>query len=218
MYYNEPFTHTGVLFDRQVTDEIKLYAGWTAGWDSGFANRFGGSTFLGGVNYTPTDNLSLTYTTSTGDPGVDSPGRSFVTMHSIIMDFAFGNGWNYILQGDLQYRESDAALAPGVFSGKQYGINQYLIRKINCRWSVGARMENFYAGEGFGAPLNQPLATPGSHYNALTFGLNYRPSASLVVKPELRYDWVDFDGFGATFANGTKRSQASIGVQSVWSW
>ena len=219
MYYNEPFTHTGFLFDRNITDDWKIYAGWTAGWDSGFANRFGGSTFLGGVSYTPNDNFAMTYTVSAGDSGVDLPGSNSVYMQSLILDFAFGNGWNYIFQTDYQYRESDSALSPGVFDSHQYGINQYLIKKINCRWSAGARMETFYAGTGNGPPLNPPIATPGSHFNALTFGLNYRPSNSMLVKPEVRYDWVDSDGPpGGPFANGTKRSQFALGVQSVWSW
>ena len=219
MYYNEPFTHTGFLFDRDIGDDWTIYAGWTNGWDNGFANEFGGSTFLGGFSYSPTDNFAFTYTTSFGDSGVDLPGSNEVYMHSLIFDFAFGDGWNYIFQSDLQVRESDSALAPGVFNSKQYGVNQYLIKKINCRWSAGTRIESFYAGEGNGEPLNRAIATPGSHYHAITFGLNYRPNKSLLVKPEMRYDWVDFDGPpGGTFANGTKRSQFGFGLQSVWSW
>ena len=218
-YYNEPFTHTGVLFDRNLGDDWTIYAGWTAGWDSGFGNNFGGSTFLGGFSYSPTDNFAATYATSIGDSGVDLPGANSVYSHSIILDFAFGRGWNYIFQTDLQYRDSDSALAPGVFNSKQYGINQYLIKKINCRWSAGTRVEWLYAGEGNGPPLNRPIATPGSHYHAITFGLNYQRSRSLVIKPEVRYDWVDFDGPpGGTFANGTKRSQFAAGFQSIWSW
>src|SRR5690606_37618183 len=36
MFNSEPFTHTGVLSTWSGIDDITIYAGWTAGWDTGF--------------------------------------------------------------------------------------------------------------------------------------------------------------------------------------
>ncbi len=219
MYYAQPFTHTGFLVDRPLGENWRIYAGWSNGWDNGFANKFGGSAFVGGVSYSSSDRFAFTYTTSIGDPGADVPGKNDVNMHSLIFDWALGAGWNYVIHASGEFRETDVALAPGVFNSKQYGLTQYLIRRWNCRWSCGMRFENFYAGEGNGVPLNRQIATPGTHYHALTFGLNYRPSASLTMKPEMRYDWVDFDGpAGGPFDSGTRRSQFTVGMQSVWTF
>ncbi len=49
-YYNEPFTHSGVLAESALGDNVSVYYGWTAGWDTGFDNRNDGSVFLGGVS------------------------------------------------------------------------------------------------------------------------------------------------------------------------
>ena len=68
MAYGEPFTHTGLLAEYTLTDQITLHGGWTNGWDQGF--QFGAndsSTFLGGINYTSEDErTSFTWTVIAG--------------------------------------------------------------------------------------------------------------------------------------------------------
>ena len=39
-YISEPFTHTGVLLEQKVTDDITVLGGWTAGWDTGFRTQW----------------------------------------------------------------------------------------------------------------------------------------------------------------------------------
>ena len=46
----EPRTHTGALGTYTLSDNTKLYAGWTLGWDTGFDQRYGGNNFLGGFS------------------------------------------------------------------------------------------------------------------------------------------------------------------------
>ncbi len=221
MYYNEPFTHTGFLGERSLGEFVTLYAGWTAGWDSGFGNVNDGSTFLGGVGLQLTDNTFLMWATTFGDPGDQPPvGNAIVTtdvyMNSIVLSSSFGNGWNYIFHHDYQYRQSD--LVPGT-NFKQYGINQYLTKDITDKLAAGVRYEWFYAGKNSGLSNPAGAAVPfGQHYQALTCGLNFRPKDHIIVKPEMRYDYTDSDQGFASFAKGTKRSQFSWGIQTIMTY
>ncbi|MCA9263306.1 MAG: porin [Planctomycetales bacterium] len=218
MYYNEPFTHTGVLSTTTITDAITLYSGLTAGWDSGFSNKNDGKTWLGGVGLQLTERMNLIWAATFGDPGDDPATATDVYMQSLVLDMTLSDQLNYVFQTDFQTRRPDPAVGPAF---KQYGINQYLIRQLNDQWAAGMRYEWFYAGENVGAPLGLPAnlaASPGLHYHGLTCGLNYRPSDRVLIKPEIRYDWVDYDGPvpGGPFDRGTARSQFTWGLQSIW--
>ncbi len=221
MYYNEPFTHTGFLMERPLGEDITLYGGWTAGWDSGFASLNDGSTFLGGISIQLTEDIGVTYATTFGDPGDDPVLTTDVYMHSVVFDVTLTENLNYILHSDFQTRTPNRANGG---AWKQYGLNNYLIYELNDRWSVGSRYEWLYVGENVGAPLGPPfppgpgLATPGVHYHDFTLGLNYRPCDSMIIKPEVRYDYVDFDGAagGGPFDRlGDARSQFTWGFQTI---
>jgi hypothetical protein len=215
MYYNEPFTHTGILAERPLGDKVTLYGGWTAGWDSGFENRNDGSTYLGGISFQLTDDINLIYAMTFGDPGDDPNLNTDVYMQSVVCDVALTDKLNYVFHSDFQTRTPDPANGG---SWKQYGVNNYLIYELNCKWSVGTRYEWFYVGENAGPPLGPGTLTPGVHYHDLTFGLNWRPRDSFLFKPEVRYDFIDFDGAvaGGPFAQGTRRSQFTWGFQSIF--
>lgn len=213
MYYNEPFTHTGVLVDKQIGD-LTIWGGWTMGWDSGFENRNDGSTFLGGFSAPLTDATTLTYTTSFGDPGDNPLGGTDVFMNSVILDTALTDSVNHVLWGDFQTRRT----APGQ-AFKQYAVVNYLTKQINDKVAVGMRHEWFYAGDGGivqsvgGAP-----AGGGAHFHDLTLGMNYQVRNNIMIKPEVRYDWIDsefIDRFGAVFDGATRQSQFTWGAQAV---
>src|SRR5690606_21833194 len=61
MYNSEAFTHTGVLATYSASDNLTLYGGWTLGWDTGFNQFGGGSSFLGGASVGITDDATITY-------------------------------------------------------------------------------------------------------------------------------------------------------------
>ena len=50
MFNSEPFTHTGALATYTGYENLTLYGGWTLGWDTGFDQYGGGSSFLGGFS------------------------------------------------------------------------------------------------------------------------------------------------------------------------
>jgi hypothetical protein len=197
--FSEPFTHTGVLADYQVNCDTNIWGGWTAGWDSGFDDN--GSAFLGGISTALSRDLTVTYAATGGRfADVRYSGRTTRGyMHSIVADYACSDDLQYIFQSDYQDTE-DAA---GATDLKTFGINQYLIKTINDCCSYGARFEWW----------NRENATNTADLYAMTFGLNHRPHANVVIRPELRFDW-DNNGTSGLLAGGS-RDQTTFGIDGI---
>lgn len=208
MYYNRPFTHTGVLAETPIGENITAHYGYTLGWDTGFDNRNDGSTFLGGVGIQLTDNVHATYATTFGDPGDNATTSTEAFMQSLVIDVALGDDVNYVFQSDFQTRTPNEGN-----TYENYGINQYLILALTDALSTGLRYEWYRDGAAAVDP------TGGlNHFHALSVGANYRVSDNILFKPEMRYDLVDRDdasGVGGPFAGGTKRSQFTWGGQGI---
>ncbi len=192
MNNSEPFTHTGVLATWEMTDRLTIYAGWTLGWDTGF-DQFGGfgigefsggNNWLGGFSYELGDAVTFTYMSTYGDFGsygeLSSGDDSY--SHSVVLDVAITERLNYVFQSDY-LNIQDYVGFPG-FNLDTIGINQYLIYTLNDCWAVGARAEWWKA--------------EGVSINEATFGVNYRPHANVVLRPEVKYEWVPAGTFDQT--------------------
>jgi len=173
MYLSEAFTHTGVLAKYTGLDMFEFYGGWTAGWDTGFDQFGGGSNFLGGFNFAPIDEASLTYILTAGNLGAIGDGYS----HSIVINTTpLGDllpGLNYVLQSDYLTVNEDV-----LGSGQDYstiGINQYLLYWIVDEVGVGTRFEWWKPN--------------GVSYYESTIGFNLKPIPNIIVRPEIRWQW-----------------------------
>ncbi|MCA9109965.1 MAG: porin [Planctomycetaceae bacterium] len=172
MYNSEAFTHTGVLGTYSASDNVTVYGGWTAGWDTGFDQFQDGSSFLGGFSVGLGEDVTFTYITTAGDFGAIGTGYS----HSIVVDVALTDNLNYVFQSDLLHNEDipDPTLPVGTVN-ETIGVNQYLFYTITDRVAIGGRAEWW--------------KNDGNSVGALTAGVNIRPHANLVIRPELRYQW-----------------------------
>lgn len=183
MYNSEPFTHTGALAQYQMDENTTIWGGYVLGWDGGFDDN--GDAFLGGISRGVTDNLTLTYATIMGRFGEErfaatgnGPEKGY--MHSLVADYSVTDKLQYIIQNDYLDTEDDA----GNRVRNTFGINQYLIYSINDNWAWGSRLEWWNVS-------TDPIGRDGNaDIYALTTGLNYRPHANLIIRPEIRYDWV----------------------------
>ena len=208
MYNSEPFTHTGVLGTYDYSDDVTVYGGYTFGWDSGFDDN--GDNFLGGVSLGLTDALTLTYATTIGRFGEGRfNGVEKGYMQSLVADYAVSDNLQYIVQSDLLDTE-DGAGAP---VRDTFGLNQYLIYTLNDCWAAGARFE-WYQSEGVYTDIGQ-----NADVYALTFGVNHRPHANVIVRPEIRWDWVDNNA--AVLAAGNQvveagNDQATFGIDTIF--
>jgi hypothetical protein len=179
-----PFTYTGVLNTFKPTDETIIWAGWALGWDTGFDQFNGGSNWLGGIKRQLSDGLSIAYVSSAGNFGLRSAG-GFAYSHSVYAIADLNCRTQYVFE--TEYSTSDGFLDDPGFDAENFAIVNYLFYKLNNCWKTGGRIEwlktNTMTGE-------------STSYFELTGGLNYRASANLVVRPEIRYDWspTDFPG------------------------
>jgi hypothetical protein len=177
---SEPFTHTGALATYSLSDDVTIWGGYVLGWDSGFDDN--GDAFLGGISAQVSEDLQLIYAAVGGRFGEDRfNGNSRGYMHSIVANYSVSDNLQYIFQSDLLDTENNADA--GLVS--TFGINQYLIYSLNDCWGVGARYE-WYNNEGIYTAFGDE-----TDIHALTAGVNYRPHANVIVRPEIRWDWVD---------------------------
>lgn len=167
MFNSEPFTHTGALVTYNASDDLTVYGGWTAGWDTGFSSVNGGSSFLGGFSTPVADNITFTYINTMGNFGArpNNMGNNDGYSHSLLFDIAVTDALNYVVQSDLVRWGND----------DDVGLNQYLIYTVNDKIGVGCRAE-WWKNEG------------NSQY-ALTGGVNIRPTDNLIIRPEIRHDY-----------------------------
>ena len=152
----------------------------------------GGATIFG-IDYVFSDGFQLHGAFSWDDPGDVTTGETDVYFHSLYMQLAVTPTIDWVLAHNFQTRTRPVGTSP-IRAFKQYGLTNYLFWHLSDIMALGTRYEWFYAGEGAGAPLSPVALTPGSHLHALTFGMHLRLRPRIVMRPEIRYDWVDFDG------------------------
>src|SRR6266436_5697098 len=199
-----PFNHTGALATVHASKLLDLYAGITRGVNVSVDDNNDSPAFLGGVGLNLLDG-KLTALVST-HIGPETPGDNHHNRY--LNDFTITGKptKNFTSITDLNYIYDEAADATG------FGIAQYLIYTINDLFSVGVRGEIWRDADAFyvtsfagnddavdelrgGSVTVDPRTVGGGKttYGAVTLGLNIKPTipkpaASLVIRPELRFD------------------------------
>ena len=205
-FYNaEPFTHTGALTTYKVSDDTQLFNGYVTGWDSAF--RDNGDAYMGGFKTKVNDTWSLVYSTVLGRFG-ESKAIYPNERGGIQSGILIGNltdKLTYIGQTDVLYTQNNT----GNTVRNTFGNINYLIYKVNDRWSLGQRFEWFnFSGTAFNNVNND------NNYN-FTTGVNYRASANLLFRPEVRWVW-DRDRYG--FNEDNASSQAAFGGDALFTF
>jgi hypothetical protein len=214
--YGEPFTHTGALASYERNEKTTWYGGWVNGWDEGFEGKDKGSMFLGGFSSKLSEKTTFAWYVSAGKLG---DGSAFAGAASgdlyyncFIITQKLSEKLTYVLEHDLG---SNYAVNTGSVNNQWYEINNYLIYKLNDRWSFAGRAEWFQDPQGARVSADSP-----GNYFAVTAGFNYKPHANVTIRPELRYDW--FNGFAGTtaqpFNDGTASTQLSGGFDAIFTF
>jgi hypothetical protein len=205
MQYGEPFTHTGLLASYAPTDGLTISAGFDRGWDNWEDNN-NHLSFLGGISGASPDGQSSLAFAVTADK-YDDAGQNTRNMYSVVFTHRFTSQFTYVLQHDYGIDNNGTVRIPGTNlrgDAEWYGVNQYFLYAINACWGLGLRFEWFRddAGTrvgGIGAPNgwtlgpdipNDQIGWAGDFY-ALTFGINWKPTEHITVRPEGRWDWYD---------------------------
>ena len=97
-----------------------------------------------------------------------------------------------------------------------YGVGAYVFKELDCCWSVGGRLEWWKS--------NTPTAsqagaiTDMQSYYAVTGGINYKPHANVVIRPEVRYNWTPAEDNYAAQTGFNDYNQATFGVDAIFTF
>jgi hypothetical protein len=177
----DPFTHTGVMATLKVTDVWSAQAGLVLGSDI-FIDPADELTFMGDVKWTrPGGRDSALFSVIIG-PGRFNQGRNFNNPE--IFDLVVTHKFNAVLNYSFESLFGFETNVPDIGTATWFGILNYLTLDVTPRLSTTVRLEFF------DDPQGQRTGFPGL-YTALTGGLSFRPRKSIVIRPELRYDYND---------------------------
>lgn len=224
--YFDPVLVTGLQADYKLNEK------WTAvgGFNNGsmmFEDPENTYNFLGGLKRASEDkrsNLSAMVDTGrqVGFTG-EHDRTSVITVYTYQLTERFMYGSQYTAgienQGSVVHPGSDASW---------YGTEQMFTYKLNDKWAAGVRYEWVRDNDGSRvAGIGNALLTdrgwdglPGcaGAYNDLSLGLNWRPNANCVFRPEARWDW--YDGLANAdgqlpYGNHMKREQFTLGMDCI---
>lgn len=164
--FTEPFSHTGLLVERDAGNGATMIGGLTAGWNTGFDRTDNGFNGLAGVRFRPRDRFSLGLTSSFGDTGYRGSG----VLQTATAEVQLAPKVTWGLQGDFLNLQSNDEL----------GLSNYLFYCHNRCLAFGTRLEWWKSDQFFGSST--------STWD-WTIGANYRPHANVVIRPEIRADW-----------------------------
>ena len=209
-FYNaEPFTHTGLLSQYKLDDDTTIWNGYVMGWNSGFEDN--GDAYISGASRQLTDDVKVIYTSALGrfNESINERGG----IYSGILSMNLTDKLSYLVQMDYLDTEDST----GTTVRNTFGWNNYLIYKLNDKLSLGSRTEwfNYTTNASAVAPVQN-----ADLYNQ-TFGINVRPNANLLVRPEVRWVW-DKESVGANEISPNDGlplpSQATFGTDVIFTF
>jgi Putative beta-barrel porin-2, OmpL-like. bbp2 len=220
--FSQPITHWGGLATWNVNSNWKVQAGLTNGWDTLDRNLGDRLNTLAGVKYSADAGWWSSFAIVSGDD-INNPGGQAIpnqlanrTRYSLLAGVPIGERWDYTFHHWLGAQQAGKV---GGGTADWYGIDQYLLYTINDRWKGGLRLEWFRDQDGTRVGLNRP-SNPNKvpfvgNFTSLSAGLNWKPSANLTFRPEIRADW--FDGAQAIkpFRDGKDSSQLMLGLDGI---
>lgn len=224
--FGQPITHWGGLLTSQLTRTVSAYAGAVNGWDT-LVGRSNNANLLAGVKYESLGggcwgSFGLVTGQEQNNPG-RLPGIGGTdgnrSRYSLVLGLTPGGPdgrWEYVFHHHYGFQEN------GTASGnlaRWYGIDQYLYYRATQKLRVGGRVEWFRDEDGtrvgLGRPANPNVPPLPGNFFALTGGLNYAPTAHLLVRPEVRIDFTS-DTARRPFNDGRKAQQYLFGCDVIW--
>lgn len=222
--YGEPILITGAMANYKVSDQTTVLAGLHQGVHR-FEDNNDSMNFQGGLMWnSPDQRFSLAYALDVGKNDFLTPVFHLEDeyLHSLVFKFQATEKLLYVLQNDLGY----ATGAAGFSDAQWYGINQYLLLALDEHWSAGLRVEWFRDDDGtrvlglgnLDARGWEGLPGFSGNFSELSVGLNWKPKANILLRPELRWDWYSGSrnlGGELPFGDGNSSSQFTFATDLV---
>ena len=205
----------GAYASYKVSDKLTVIGGWVMPEEIGESSN--NNALLGGFVWTPSKRFNTRYAFAAGENHYDGnfPGADYdYFTHSLTATTQINKRLKYVF--DWSYFHIKAAGTGDNLDA--YGLNNEIIYQYNKRWAFGTRFGMIHgeALETLIDPQGQVLNAWGGDWCFVSLGANWTPNKWLVVKPELRYDWMDGGAAPATvFNTGENTYQFSGGMSAV---
>lgn len=202
--YGMPQTMTGVMTTSRLNDRWNLILGAVNEWNA-WNSENDAFSFVGGLTFNSLNNrFSLAATIMTGDQSApafqpETIGESAnLTLLNLYARASLTQRWTYVVEFTAGWDDRDY-LCLETFENKHgrswYGVTNNLFFQVNSCLTLGTRFEwfrdcdNTIIDGGYGVSWNQD----GADYFALSFGANWQPLSWLTIRPELRWDFSNFE-------------------------
>jgi hypothetical protein len=193
----DPFTHTGVMGTLALTDTWSFQAGMMLGSDD-FIDPVDTPTGMGSIKWAPPGGRDSVLFSFIVGSGRFNQSRNFHNPE--VFDLVWTHKLNARLTYNFETLYGFTYNVPETGFADWMGAINYLTYTLTPRLNANARLEFFDDFQG------QRTGFPGL-YTALTIGLNFRPRADIILRPEIRYDYNDrsrpFEGHHGLFTAGT---------------
>jgi hypothetical protein len=194
--YFDPMLVTGAQAEYKLNDRLTTVAGINNGWQM-FEDPTDTLNYLGGIKWASDDKratLSMMLDTGRqiGFTGVHDRTSCYV-VYTYQLNERLSYGSEYVVG-----REKHGSFVQPGDDADWYGMEHVLVWKLNPKWSAGLRYEWVRDQDGSRiAGIGNVLLTdrgwdglPGltGSFHDVSLGLNYRPNANMVFRPEIRWD------------------------------
>ncbi len=224
--YAIPFTHTGANATWKPNDQLTLVGGVNDGWDN-FNDVNENVSFTSEAIFSAKDkHTTLTFANQIGNEPTGFGDFKNRYTQSIVLAHDWNDRMSYVIENADGW-QSDGANR-GTDTATWYGIDSYVTYKLNCCWTSALRFEWFRDNNGTrvappgdfqGGNVDSPPGFVGNFYD-VTAGLQYKPTANIQIRPEIRYDWFqgrDLLG-GAPYHNATNSHQWISSCDVIWQY
>lgn len=200
---SEPFTHTGALATYKANDKLNVMAGWVLGWDTGFYQYNQGNAFLGGLTYQIDPKTTFVYSMVGGNLGWRGQGA----VNSFVLSRHWTEKFDTVHQFDVlatNLAGADFADPASFTPQNSTGFINYAFYHLTPKIMGGVRYEWYKAD--------------GISYNTFTYGLNFKPTSNLIIRPEVRTMWSPGNQniyTGVHGYSGTLFNQTVFGIDAI---
>jgi hypothetical protein len=210
LFYNEPFTHTGLRATFAPSDKFGITIGANNGWDQ-MKDQNTDKTYEAGISVTPSMafSLYLNYYDGKEGPIGASADRSLI---DLVVNWNIGDKvgltFNYD-DGKQNGSKGVGALTPT--DAKWNGWAAYFKYKFSDTWNFLIRTEDFDDKDGFKTGVTQK-------WKETTVALAFSPSKTAEIRFEVRDDTSDVHSFVNKEGTAVNDGQNSYAVEFLYKY
>ena len=207
-----PTVAGGAYATYSLNSKWDLYGGWVTPGEFGESSK--NNALIGGFNWKPSKRFSLRYTFAAGkDTRADHPlygpmDHKNLFINTLLATTQISKRLKYVFEWTLVNDNVAASSGAPKDHFAAYGINNEIIYQYSKAWAFGVRFGMLHDSDYGIVDINDDLYTVG-------LGANWTPTKWLIVKPEIRYDWLDKGTSNLQFDGGTSDYQFSGGLSAV---